>query len=43
MTYDLALVAWEATKNGKWEMTQDQSTYCELDDVIIKAHEAALS
>lgn len=41
-THEIAERVWEATKKGEpWEMNQGDSLYCELDDIIMDAHEAA--
>lgn len=41
MTYDIAEDIFNKGKNGeKWQMAQEFSLYCELDDVIMEAYEA---
>lgn len=43
MTYEIAEEAFNKALNGEeWEMSQSSSLYCELDGVIIEAHEAGL-
>jgi hypothetical protein len=42
MTYEIAREAWEKIASGEaWELGQESSLYCELDDVIIEAANAA--
>lgn len=41
MTYEIAEKVFNHAKNDEpWEFCQEDSLYCELDDVIIEAHEA---
>lgn len=41
MVYDHALEAFTKGYNNKpWALTQENSTYCDLDEVITDAHEA---
>lgn len=41
MTYEQAEMAFsEGLKGKKWELTQSDSLYCDLDEVTIKAYEA---
>jgi hypothetical protein len=42
MTYEIAREAWEKIASGEaWEFGQESSLYCELDDIIIEASNAA--
>lgn len=41
MVYEKAQEVWETAIKGKrWEMSQCDSLYCELDDIIVEAYEA---
>jgi hypothetical protein len=42
MVYEKAKEVWETAAKGKqWEMSQGDSFYCDLDDIILEAYEAA--
>jgi hypothetical protein len=44
MTYEKAEEVWVLTAAGEpWHMSQEDSLYCDLDSVIMEAHEAAKS